>query len=54
MALGRLIAAGDRTQLATLRGYASDSRWRIREAVAMALQSVGDADMPLLLREIQE
>jgi hypothetical protein len=32
-----------------LRGLASDPRWRIREAVAMALQRWGDADMPGLL-----
>jgi hypothetical protein len=53
LALGRLIAAGNRTKLTTLRDYASDSRWRIREAVAMALQVIGDADMRLLLREMR-
>jgi HEAT repeat protein len=51
LALGRLIAAGDRGQLKRLRPYASDTRWRIREAVAMALQTVGDSDIQLLLRE---
>lgn len=51
LALGRLIAAGDREQLKRLRPYASDTRWRIREAVAMALQTVGDSDIKLLLRE---
>lgn len=51
LALGRLIAAGDRQQLKRLRPYASDARWRIREAVAMALQTVGDSDIKLLLRE---
>jgi hypothetical protein len=50
LGLGRLIAAGDRAQLKRLRPYASDPRWRIREAVAMALQSVGDSDIKLLLR----
>jgi hypothetical protein len=35
--------------LRTLRALASDPRWRIREAVAMALQRWGDADMPGLL-----
>ena len=35
--------------LLTLRTLASDPRWRIREAVAMALQRWGDADMAGLL-----
>jgi hypothetical protein len=35
--------------LQTLRALASDPRWRIREAVARALQRWGDADMPGLL-----
>jgi hypothetical protein len=54
LALGRLVAAGDRGQLKRLRPYASDTRWRIREAVAMALQTVGDSDIQLLLREAQK
>lgn len=48
--LGRLLAdgaAGDVEQ--RLRGYAADGRWRVREAVAMALQRLGDADLPRLL-----
>ena len=52
LGLGRLIAQGDRSQLEILRGYASDPRWRIREAVATALQIVGDADIRLLIREM--
>lgn len=51
LALGPLIAAGERQQFKRLRPYASDPRWRIREAVAMALQTVGDADTGLLVRE---
>jgi hypothetical protein len=35
--------------LVVLHHLASDPRWRIREAVAMALQRWGDADMPGLL-----
>ncbi len=35
-----------------LRGFASDHRWRMREAVAMALQEIGDADMDALFRGI--
>jgi hypothetical protein len=51
--LGRLITAGKRQYLATLRRHASDPRWRIREAVAMALQRWGDADMDALLEEME-
>jgi hypothetical protein len=36
-----------------LREYASDSRWRIREAVATGLQLTGDQDMDVLLREMK-
>ena len=54
LALGRLIAAGDGEQLKRLRPYASDTRWRIREAVAMALQTVGDSNIKLLLRQAQK
>ncbi|MBN1632300.1 MAG: HEAT repeat domain-containing protein [Thermoleophilia bacterium] len=51
--LGRLLAEGDDALLSTLRGFASDPRWRIREAVAMALQRLGDVDMPRLLAAMQ-
>jgi hypothetical protein len=40
---------GQRGLLPTLRPLASDPRWRIREAVAMALQRWGDGDMDALL-----
>ncbi len=50
LGLGRLAAEGKSGHLDTLRRYASDPRWRVREAVAMALQRVGLADMDLLLR----
>lgn len=33
---------------------ASDSRWRLREAVAMAPQHVGDVDFGLLLNEMRK
>ncbi len=49
--LGRLAAEGNRSVLKTLRGFASDPRWRMREGVAMALQRLGDQDMNALLRE---
>jgi hypothetical protein len=52
--LGRLLAEGDVTLLPRLRIYASDPRWRIREAVAMALQRLGKANMPLLLAEMEQ
>ncbi len=48
--LGKLIANGDQDRLATLRIQANDTRWRVREASAMALQTIGDSNMPLLLR----
>lgn len=51
--LGRLLAEGDRRDLSELRRHASDPRWRLREAVAMALQRWGDADMQALLAEMQ-
>jgi hypothetical protein len=50
LGLGKLAAKGEIGHLDTLRRYAADPRWRIREAVAMALQRVGLADMDLLLR----
>jgi HEAT repeat protein len=51
--LGRLLAAGDSSVLAELRRFASDPRWRIREAVAIALQRFGDVDVPALLHEME-
>ena len=51
--LGRLLAEGRTEVLATLRRCASDRRWRIREAVAMALQRLGDADMSALIRAVK-
>ena len=36
-----------------LREYASDTRWRIREAAPTGLQLTGDQDMDLLLREMK-
>jgi hypothetical protein len=51
--LGRLLAAGDGSVLAELHRFASDPRWRIREAVAIALQRFGDVDVPALLHEME-
>jgi hypothetical protein len=53
LGLGRLVAAGDHGVLAEIRTWASDPRWRVREGVAMALQSVGDADFEHLLTEMR-
>jgi hypothetical protein len=52
--LGRLLAEGHHEVLATLRRYAADPRWRIREGVAMALQRLGEADMAALLQVAEE
>jgi hypothetical protein len=52
--LGRLVAEGETLRLAVLRRYAGDARWRPREAVAMALQRVGDAGMAGLLQTMDE
>ncbi|MCX6029183.1 MAG: HEAT repeat domain-containing protein [Chloroflexi bacterium] len=49
---GRSAAAQENPPLPILRALASDPRWRIREAVAMALQRWGDADMAALLAEM--
>lgn len=51
--LGRLIAEGQTDLWPTLRAYASIPRWRIREAVAMALQRVGLANMDTLLDNVE-
>jgi hypothetical protein len=51
--LGRLLAEGDTNLLMILRNHASDPRWRIREAVAMALQRFGDVDMDKLVSSMQ-
>ncbi len=51
--LGKLLAQGDRARLETLRHYANDLRWRIREGCAIALQKYGAVDMPGLLSAIR-
>jgi hypothetical protein len=52
--LGRLLAEGDYELLPTIRRYASDPRWRIREAVAMALQRLGDVNKEQLIAAMRE
>jgi 3-methyladenine DNA glycosylase AlkC len=53
LGLGKLLAQGQRAALEELRVYASDPRWRVREAVAQALQTFGDADMDALLTRME-
>ena len=53
MGLGKL-AVGKTELFNRLREYASDPRWRIREAVATGLQLTGDQDMDLLLTEMKK
>ena len=50
--LGRL-AAHQPELFGRIREYASDPRWRIREAVPTGLQLTGDHDMDLLIREMK-
>lgn len=52
--LGKLLAEGRKELLQTLRPYASDPRWRIREAVAIALQRFGEVDMKKLIEEMEK
>jgi hypothetical protein len=53
LGLGRLLAEGDSNVLRPLRRAAGDPRWRLREAVAMALQRWGKADIKALLSEME-
>jgi hypothetical protein len=53
LGLGKIIAQGRLDLVPRLRGFASDPRWRTREAVAMALQCWGQADMANLLQEME-
>jgi hypothetical protein len=46
--LGRVLAEGDAGALEELRAHANDARWRVREAVAMALQRWGEGDFGAL------
>jgi len=47
--LGRLLVEGDPDALAELRRHAGDPRWRVREAVAIALQRWGVEDFDALV-----
>jgi hypothetical protein len=50
LGLGYLAARGGRKHFSILRDRASDSRWRVREAVALGLQKYGQATIEGLLR----
>lgn len=52
LGMGRLLAEGQIGRINTLRICASDPRWRVREAVAMALQRWGGQDMEALIAEM--
>lgn len=53
LGLGTLLAGGRWDVLPILRQHASDPRWRLREAVAMALQRFGRADTDGLIAEMR-
>jgi hypothetical protein len=52
--LGTLVNKGKVDYLKQLRRFASDHRWRIREAVAIALQRIGDQDVIFLIKEMKD
>lgn len=53
--LGQLLADGARREVEQrLRAHAMDERWRVREAVAMALQRLGDRDVRRVLDVVTE
>jgi len=53
LGLGYLVAKGQTEYLVAIRRHASDPRWRVREAAAMALQRYGLADISGLLTEMR-
>lgn len=53
LGIGKLLSKGKFKFLPILRSNANDPRWRIREAVAMALQSWGEKDMDRLILEME-
>jgi hypothetical protein len=53
VAVGRLVADGAGELVPVLRAAAGDARWRVREAVAIALQRWGDADVLAMATEVE-
>jgi 3-methyladenine DNA glycosylase AlkC len=51
--MGQLLTQGNPEALKILRAAASDSRWRVREGVAIALQRFGATDTEGLLSEME-
>jgi hypothetical protein len=54
LGLGYLAARGEGENFPILRDRASDSRWRIREAVALGLQKYGQTSIERLLEMMEE
>jgi hypothetical protein len=54
VALGRFASGGEQAALPLLRQRAQDGEWRIREAVAMALQRLGEASLEMLAEVVRE
>lgn len=53
--LGRLLAEGAGAEVEErLRAFAADRRWRVREAVAMALQRLADCNESRMLRIVSD
>jgi len=52
--MGQLLTQGNNDALKILRAAASDSRWRVREGVAMGLQRLGEANMERLLNVMNQ
>ena len=50
---GRLIGEGREELVDELRAHAADPRWRVREAVAIAFQRVGDQSVEALFRLVR-
>jgi hypothetical protein len=50
--MGQLLTQGNPEALKIFRAAASDSRWRVREGVAIALRRLGGTDMEGLLTEM--
>jgi hypothetical protein len=54
LGLGRLLAEGETSALTELRAWASDPRWRLREAVAMAMQRYGERSLDRMLKAAED
>jgi hypothetical protein len=52
--LGKLVAEGQFHLVNDIRPFASDMRWRVREAVCLGLQRWGDNDMASLIEVMRE